>query len=115
MHVRRSAEIALLVLACGAVQANAQGPTEVDPAAQDTSAVVVVEILDDRSLKIAAYSFAFYSPETELAFGAGGIATFYSSGHDPDLRPSKVSLSGCSWTGTGGTRQERRPGRTLRW
>jgi len=36
----------------------------------------------------------YYTPETELAFGVGGITTFYTSREDAILRPSKVALSG---------------------
>jgi outer membrane protein assembly factor BamA len=47
----------------------------------------------DRKMNITAYPYVFYTPETELAFGAGGIMTFYTAS-DALLRPSKVGLSG---------------------
>ena len=62
--------------------------------AQDSTQVVALEVTGGRGMKLAAYPYAFYSPETELAFGAGGILTFYTSRQQPELRPSKVSLSG---------------------
>lgn len=37
------------------------------------------------------YPYAFYTPETQLAFGAGGIFIFYT-GEDSILRPSKTSF-----------------------
>ena len=62
--------------------------------AQDSTQVAAVEVVSARGMKLAAYPYAFYSPETELAFGAGGILTFYTSQQQATLRPSKVSLSG---------------------
>jgi outer membrane protein assembly factor BamA len=61
--------------------------------AQD-STQVAAELIAGRGMKLAAYPYAFYTPETELAFGAGGILTFYTSKQQAELRPSKVSLSG---------------------
>jgi outer membrane protein assembly factor BamA len=61
--------------------------------AQD-STQAAAELIMGRGLKLAAYPYAFYTPETELAFGAGGLVTFYTSKRQADLRPSKVSLSG---------------------
>jgi outer membrane protein assembly factor BamA len=43
-------------------------------------------------MKISAYPYAYYTPETELAIGAGGIVTFYT-GTDKLLRPSKATVS----------------------
>ena len=48
-------------------------------------------VIHDTSIK--AFPYAYYTPETELAFGLGGISTFYTGG-DGDLNPSKVVLSG---------------------
>ncbi len=71
------------LLVANASSANAQDSTQ-----------AAVEMIAGRGLKIAAYPYAFYSPETELAFGAGGVLTFYTSKQQDDLRPSKTSLSG---------------------
>jgi len=46
-----------------------------------------------RGLRLAAYPFVYYTPETEVAFGGGGILTYYF-GSDPELRPSRTALSG---------------------
>ncbi|MGH7493975.1 MAG: BamA/TamA family outer membrane protein [bacterium] len=46
-----------------------------------------------RQLRISAYPYVYYTPETEVAFGVGGILTFYT-GQDRILRPSKILLSG---------------------
>lgn len=46
-----------------------------------------------RGLSLNAYPYAYYTPETEFAFGAGGILIFYT-GDDKDLLPSKVTLGG---------------------
>ena len=63
-------------------------------AAQDEDKVMESILLEGRGRHLSAYPYAFYTPETELAFGAGGILTFYTSQTDSALRPSKVSLSG---------------------
>ena len=42
---------------------------------------------------LSAYPFAYYTPETELAFGAGGVFTFYSA-RDSVLNPSNITFSG---------------------
>ncbi len=47
----------------------------------------------DYTTSINAYPYLFYTPETELAFGAGGIMTFYTA-EERILRPSKIALSG---------------------
>jgi outer membrane protein assembly factor BamA len=43
-------------------------------------------------VRVFGYPYAFYSPETDLAFGVGGIMSF-RAGADTALRPSKVLLS----------------------
>ena len=39
------------------------------------------------------YPYVFYTPESKLAFGAGGIYIFYG-GKEKDLRPSKIGFGG---------------------
>ncbi len=53
------------------------------------------ETILDRSFNsnITAYPFIYYTPETEFAFGAGGVYTFYA-GKDAIINPSKLSFSG---------------------
>ncbi len=46
-----------------------------------------------KGFQFSGYPYAYYTPETELAFGAGGIFIFYTSSI-PDLNPSKVTVSG---------------------
>jgi outer membrane protein assembly factor BamA len=57
------------------------------------SSVVSTELLKSHDKSVNVYPYAFYNPEVKLAFGAGGVITFYTS-DDSDLRPSKISLSG---------------------
>ena len=57
-----------------------------------TQALVKRELLATRHTTISAYPYAYYTPETELAFGAGGIVTFYTS-EERILRPSKSTVS----------------------
>ena len=45
-----------------------------------------------RGPRVFAYPYAFYSPETQFAFGVGGIL-YFRAGADTGLRPSKVLLS----------------------
>ena len=40
-----------------------------------------------------AYPYAFYTPETQLAFGAGALIHFRTTTKEP-VRPSKILLSG---------------------
>jgi hypothetical protein len=39
------------------------------------------------------YPYVFYTPESKLAFGAGGIFIFYG-GKEKDLKPSKIGFGG---------------------
>ena len=74
----RSAALLLLApLAAGAV--GAQAPDTAAPASR-------------RGVRVFGYPYAFYSPETDLAVGVGGILSF-RAGADTVLRPSKVLLS----------------------
>lgn len=84
--------MAPLLLLFQGVPARAAGPNA-DPA--DTSqALVQKSILSTKRTNINGYPYVYYTPETELAFGLGGITTFYTSREDAILRPSKVTLSG---------------------
>jgi hypothetical protein len=58
-----------------------------------TQAIVKYKLYESRKTEVNAYPYIYYTPETELAFGAGGIMTFFTSG-DLILRPSKFTLSG---------------------
>jgi outer membrane protein assembly factor BamA len=49
--------------------------------------------LDAFKPSLNAYPYVFYTPETEFAFGSGGIFTFYTA-RDSLLNPSSVTLSG---------------------
>lgn len=40
-----------------------------------------------------AYPFVFYTPESKLAFGGGGVFIFYT-GEDKELKPSKIGFGG---------------------
>jgi len=42
---------------------------------------------------VNAYPYLYYTPETELAFGAGGVMAFYTK-KDSLLNPSNVTFSG---------------------
>lgn len=44
-------------------------------------------------VSFSGYPYVYYTPETELAFGVGGIMTFYTA-KERALRPSKILLSG---------------------
>ncbi|MDZ7624381.1 MAG: hypothetical protein U5J96_08070 [Ignavibacteriaceae bacterium] len=46
-----------------------------------------------RELSLNGYPYVYYTPETELAFGVGGILVFYTS-DSPVIKPSKVVLGG---------------------
>lgn len=48
-----------------------------------------------RGLSFNGYPYAYYTPETQFAFGVGGIMVLYT-GDDKNLLPSKVTLGGSS-------------------
>jgi outer membrane protein assembly factor BamA len=88
-------------LVAAVLGAPASGWAQGTPSPHDsTQALVKRDILTLRSTQISAYPYAYYTPETELAFGVGGIVTFYTSKEDAILRPSKVTLSGYYTTKT---------------
>lgn len=58
-----------------------------------SQALVKREILKTHKTRVNIFPYLFYTPETELAFGVGGIITFYTSEYAL-LRPSKITLSG---------------------
>jgi hypothetical protein len=53
----------------------------------------------EHKTRLSGYPYAYYTPETELAVGLGGIVTFYT-GKEKQLRPSKLLVSGY-WATTG--------------
>ncbi len=55
----------------------------------------VPESIDSAAKRSAfkAYPYLFYTPESKLAFGAGGIYTFYT-GKGAELKPSKIGFGG---------------------
>lgn len=87
----RSRNALLTATLVGAAVLTAEAAGAVEP--PDTTHLVEGRVLKTRHTIINAYPYAYYTPETELAFGAGGIMTFYTS-QDSTLRPSKVTLSG---------------------
>jgi outer membrane protein assembly factor BamA len=46
-----------------------------------------------RKANFSGYPYIFYTPETRLAFGAGGIFVFYADS-TKEINPSKITLSG---------------------
>jgi len=48
---------------------------------------------DARKVRVFGYPYAFYSPETELAFGVGGMLYFRTI-NDPNIELSNIILSG---------------------
>lgn len=65
--------------------------SQIDP--DTTNALVTQEILSMHRTRINAYPYVYYTPETEVALGVGGIITFYTA-EDRILRPSKAVLNG---------------------
>lgn len=52
-----------------------------------------VDSLKDRSLSFSGYPYAYYTPETKFAAGAGGILIFYTD-DKVKTSPSKLTLGG---------------------
>ena len=76
----------------------AQEPTKIDSLSSEVLQSVFVEepeFLDSTSRKssLKAYPYAFYTPESKLAFGAGGIFIFYTN-KTSDVKPSKIGFGG---------------------
>ncbi len=71
----------------------AMRPQEAVAKQDSTQAIVKKGIYRSHKTSIKGYPYAYYTPETALAIGVGGIATFYTS-RELVLRPSKVVLSG---------------------
>src|SRR5210317_2222905 len=72
-----------------------------EPEAQKLDSVIMKKvdstILSKNSFK--AYPYLYYTPETEFAFGAGGIFIFYTS-KEHEVSPSKFGFGGY-WATTG--------------
>lgn len=72
---------------------------ELDPQKLDSIIIKKVDstILSQNSFK--AYPYVYYTPETEFAFGGGGIFIFYTS-KEHEVSPSKFGFGGY-WATTG--------------
>lgn len=90
--IRRFGRRATLCLAAPFLLFGAPTPAWAQAIQDTTQALVKKEVLATRHTSISAYPYAYYTPETELAFGAGGIVTFYTS-EERLLRPSKATVS----------------------
>lgn len=49
--------------------------------------------LQQKRNSLVALPYAFYTPETKIAFGVGGIYSFRPSGSSPAVRPSNVRIA----------------------
>ena len=49
--------------------------------------------VSNKHSSLKAYPYAFYTPESKVAFGAGGIYIFYT-GQSKELKPSKIGFGG---------------------
>jgi len=76
--------------AADSVGASSKPPSS--PSAPDSAYIGNVIPLNQFGKRISAYPYAYYTPETEFAFGVGGIITFYTD-EDLLLRPSKATVS----------------------
>lgn len=64
----------------------------IDVSLTESDAKKKLDSVNQKKFGVIAYPFAFYSPETQLAFGAGGML-YFRLGILKDIRLSKVSLS----------------------
>ncbi|RKY90432.1 MAG: hypothetical protein DRQ01_09190 [Ignavibacteriae bacterium] len=58
------------------------------------SLLIKTDSLRVKKINFNGYPYAFYTPETQLAFGAGGIIVFYTKPSDTILKPSKIGFGG---------------------
>ncbi|MCZ6701608.1 MAG: BamA/TamA family outer membrane protein [Ignavibacteria bacterium] len=70
-------------------QANAQ-----DKIVLDSLLIKNTDSIVKKKVSINGYPYVFYTPETQLAFGAGGIVVFYTKSGDTILKPSKLGFGG---------------------
>ncbi len=82
----------LLVIALGAILLLA-AVAQAEDRPDTTQTLVKKDFLDTHTTNITGYPYLYYTPETQLAFGVGGIATFYTS-EKRELKPSQLTLSG---------------------
>jgi len=73
-----------LLVRAGAVLAGDRGS---EPGPEETKEVSI------HKTSLAGYPYAYYTPESELAIGLGGILTFYTDKRDSVLDPSSLTLS----------------------
>ncbi|MCJ7757731.1 MAG: outer membrane protein assembly factor [Gillisia sp.] len=72
---------------------------EIDTLSQDVIENVYKEVPNTvkndstKKTSFSAYPYVFYSPESQLAAGAGGIYIFYA-GQEENLKPSKIGFGG---------------------
>jgi outer membrane protein assembly factor BamA len=84
--------VVLQVLLVTILSADAPAVTG-EPSEDSARALVSTDLAISHNTSVNVYPFAYYNPELKLAFGAGGIITFYT-GEEVILRPSKITLSG---------------------
>ena len=79
MPMRWGRQVAVLFLACsgiaaavGTLYAQAPADTVGTRAARPDSAIGGAVPIPDFKMHLSAYPYAYYTPETEFAFGAGG-------------------------------------------
>ena len=58
---------------------------------EETTIPIIKGDSTTNSSSFNAYPYVYYTPETSLAFGAGGIFVFYT-GDSPELKPSKLGF-----------------------
>jgi len=88
--------IIVLVVVFNVFPADAQEENKIDSLNNDVIQSIYNEVPADTNAKrsrFKAYPYAFYTPESKLAFGAGGIFTFYA-GKEVGLKPSKIGFGG---------------------
>ena len=64
----------------------------IDVSLTESKADEKLDSLNQNNFGLIGYPFAFYSPETELAFGAGGMF-YFRLGLFRDIRLSKITIS----------------------
>ena len=91
--------ITALVIFLSAHLVSAQeGEKKIDSLSNDVIQSIYKDIPDNvdsvaKTSSFNAYPYVFYTPESKLAFGAGGIFTFYTGTGDK-LKPSKIGFGG---------------------
>ncbi len=93
IHLESAVILRALILAIAVTFCINTLEAQIETVLLDSLVMNLEDSLGNRKLTINGYPYAFSSPETNLAFGAGGIIIFYTE-KDIKILPSKIGFGG---------------------